>query len=466
MNKRKRIIGLLLTLTISVGTLLSGCGKSNGNKTQATNLDWTKSSAIYEVNVRQYTSEGTFDAFAKHLDEIKDMGIDILWFMPVHPISETNRSGILGSYYSITDYKKINPEFGTEEDFKELVDLAHEKGFHVMMDWVANHTGWDCAWIKDHPDWYTKDGSGNIISPANMGWPDVADLNYDNSDMRKEMISCMKFWVEEYDIDGFRCDYATGVPVDFWEQAREEIEKVKPVYMLAEDGNTTSLLEKAFDFNYNWGLYDAMVQVAHDNKKASKLRLYIQTSYPNDGYTLNFLDNHDKNSYEGTIIDNFGEAAIPALFAFIYTIPGAPLVYSGDEIGLDQAIAFTAKDPIRWDSSSLDYRSLIKELGSIRDDNKALYCGKYGGGIEYLNTGSDSVLAFERELDGNKIICVFNLSKRETNLSNLHIIDGDAKVLLQGDGASNMNFEDRSLQDGELEGDLKMNPWEYWIIQQ
>lgn len=182
--------------------------------------EWTKDAVIYEVNVRQYTEEGTFQAFSDHLQELRDMGITTLWFMPIHPISETKRSGVLGSYYSITDYCAVNPEFGTAEDFGALVEKAHDMDFHVMLDWVANHTGWDCAWITEHPDWYTLDEQGSIISPEGMGWPDVADLNYDNSEMRAEMIRCMKYWVEEYDIDGFRCDFAGGVPLDFWEEAR------------------------------------------------------------------------------------------------------------------------------------------------------------------------------------------------------------------------------------------------------
>lgn len=284
--------------------------------------EWTRDAVIYEVNVRQYTPEGTFNAFAEHLEELKDMGINTLWFMPIHPISKTLRSGTLGSYYAATDYREVNPEFGMAEDFKALVDWAHEMGFKVMLDWVDNHTGWDSPWIAGHPDWYIQDESGNIISPLGMGWPDVADLNFDNADMRAEMIACMKYWIEEYDIDGYRCDHAGGVPVDFWEEARAELEAVKPMFMLAEDDASVSLLTSAFDFNYNLKLYDTLVAVAKDAKRANSVKYYIPESYPDGTYTLNYLDNHDKNSYDNTIMSAFGADTIPAMFSLIYTIPG------------------------------------------------------------------------------------------------------------------------------------------------
>ena len=426
--------------------------------------EWTKDAIVYEVNIRQYTKEGTFNAFAEHLPELKEMGVNVLWLMPTYPISVTKRSGELGSYYSITDYRGVNPEFGTEEDFAALIKKAHEMGFHVMMDWVANHTGWDSAWITEHPDWYTQDENGNIISPENMGWPDVADLNFDNQEMRTEMIECMKYWVEEYDIDGFRCDYATGVPRDFWEQARDELDKVKDLYMLAEDNRVKELLNKAFDMNYNWDLYDTAIQVAKDNKQANTLKIYIPNNYPDGTYTLNFLDNHDKNSYERTIMGAFGPDALPAMFSFVYTIPGAPLVYSGDEIGLDHAIAFMSRDPIDWESSGYDYRPLLTDLAAIRSDNPALYCGNYGGEINYYDLGNKSVLAFYREKDGNKVECIFNLSKREQTVDVSEIVQGNETCLLHGLGSDNIETEDVSVADRGLGGEITIAPWEFWVI--
>lgn len=344
-------------------------------------VEWSADAVIYEVNIRQYTQEGTFAAFSEHLQTLKDMGINTLWLMPIHPISETNRVGTLGSYYSISDYREVNPEFGTKDDFRDFMKKAHEMGFKVMLDWVANHTGWDCAWIQEHPDWYTKDANGNITDPPGMGWKDVADLNYDNMEMRREMIACMKYWVEEFDIDGFRCDHANGVPVDFWEDARRELEAVKPLLMLAEDNTVISLLEYAFDFNYNWALYDALVAVAQDRKSPSVVKYYIPENHPEGTYTLNFLDNHDKNSYEYTITGAFGADSLPAMFTLLYTIPGTPLIYTGDEIGLDHNIAFMEKDPVDWESSDVSYRELLAELAAIRIDNPALHSGNFGGAI-------------------------------------------------------------------------------------
>ncbi len=473
--RRKTAIGVLSAVLLSVAAC-SAPGTPEPTENAAEDVaedteklrsqpEWTKDAVIYEVNVRQYTEEGTFQAFSGHLQELKDMGITVLWFMPIHPISETNRSGTLGSYYSITDYRAVNPEFGSAEDFKALVDEAHDMGLKVMMDWVANHTGWDCAWIKEHPDWYTQDAQGNIISPENMGWPDVADLNYDSTDMREEMIACMKYWVEEYDIDGFRCDYANGVPVDFWEDARAALEEVKPVYMLAEDHTVKELLDYAFDFNYNWDLYDAMIGVANGSKKVRSLKAYIPTDFPDGTYTLNFMDNHDKNSYEHTIMDAFGAETIPAMFSFLYTIPGVPLVYSGDEIGLDHAIEFMGKDPIDWESSDYDYRELLTELSAIRSANPALYCGNYGGAeINYYDVESQNVLAFYREKDGNTVKCIFNLSDKERTEDVSEIVDGAEMVLLHGTSADEIDMEDHPVSGENLNGEVSLQPWEFWIL--
>lgn len=492
--KRKIAIALLVAMTVS----LVSCGNadvpaqestvaataeetvvSEGSETVASEesvveeeveaepryqVEWTKDAVVYEVNVRQYTEEGTFNAFSEHLQTLKDMGINTLWFMPIHPISETKRSGTLGSYYSITDYRAVNPEFGTAEDFKALVDKAHDMGFKIMLDWVANHTGWDSAWIDEHPEWYTQDVLGTIISPEGMGWPDVADLNYDNMEMRAEMIECMKYWVQEYDIDGFRCDYATGVPLEFWEEARREIEEIKPVYMLAEDHLVEDLLNEAFDMNYNWNLYDAMREVARDTKKANVLKLYIPTDFPDGAYTLNFMDNHDKNSWEHTIMGAFGPEPMVAMFSFMYTIPGAPLIYTGDEIGLDHAIAFMEKDPIDWESSEYDYRELLGELGNIKSTNPALHNGNYGGEINYYDLDNKNILSFYRQVEGNTVKCIFNLSKREQTIDVSSVVEGNETVLLHSTSATEIFMEDHPVSEENLSGEITVKPWEFWIL--
>ena len=466
---KKKIISIALSIVLSLS--LFSCGQpaskvkdygefgANGRTPS-----WTKDLVMYEVNVRQYTSEGTFDAFREHLPELKEMGVTALWIMPIHPISETRRSGKLGSYYSITDYRDVNPEFGTHEDFKELVDAAHAEGMYVLMDWVANHTGWDSQWIKDHPDWYTQDADGNIISPLNMGWPDVADLNFDNRDMRKEMIECMKYWITEFDVDGFRCDYASGVPVDFWDEARAELQQVKPVFMLAEDGSSDSLLVNAFDMNYGWSLYDNLLQVARGNKKAVTVKYYTGKELPSDGFTLNFLDNHDKNSYEHTIAEGFGYDAIPAMFALTYTIPGAPLIYSGDEVGLNQVILFTSKSTIRWNQQKHDYREYLRALADIRKENEALFTGSFGGEIVFEKTEDEHVLCYHRDTEDNSILCVLNLSDREASVDLTGLTDKKDKVLLRGYGENERDLTEKKI-DAELLGEVTLKPWEYIIIE-
>lgn len=463
----------MLAAALTVAMLMAGCTPAQPNEKavsvpeDAGNVvEWAKDAVIYEVNVRQYTPEGTFSAFSHHLQTLKDMGITTLWFMPIHPISQTKRSGNLGSYYSVTDYRAVNPEFGTAGDFKSLVDKAHDMGFTVMLDWVANHTGWDCAWIEEHPDWYTKDDNGNITDPVGMGWPDVADLNYDSQEMREEMIACMKYWVEEFDVDGFRCDYANGVPQGFWEAARREIETVKPVLMLAEDNTNRFLLDYAFDMNYNWELYDVLVGIARDVKSAYHIKGCFSDKYADGTYRLNFLDNHDKNSWEDTILAAYGADALPSMWAVIYTLPGTPLIYTGDEIGLDHNIAFMERDPIDWESSELDYRPLLQELAGIRSENAALHSGNYGGAAQYLDVGLRSVLAFTRQVEGNTVTCLFNMTKRENTVDISDVFTGEETVLLHGAGANIMDWEDYPIARDALEGEVTLQPWEFWITVQ
>jgi glycosidase len=245
------------------------------NTSEAFLPEWSHDAVIYEVNVRQYTPEGTFDAFSKHLPRLQELGVKVLWFMPIHPISVKNRKGSLGSYYAVQDYKKVNPEFGTFDDFKKLVEQAHDMGFKVILDWVANHTGWDGTWISNHPEWYNRDSLGQIIPPV-ADWSDVADLNYNMSEMRAAMIDALKFWVAEANIDGYRCDVAGMVPVDFWEEARAELDKIKPVFMLAEDESESELLVNAFNANYGWELHHIMNMGAKGEAGVPEVKAYFE----------------------------------------------------------------------------------------------------------------------------------------------------------------------------------------------
>jgi len=416
--------------------------------------DWSYNATIYEVNVRQYTREGTFKAFEQHLPRLKEMGIKILWFMPIYPISSEKRLGTLGSYYSIADYKNVNPEFGTLEDFKALVDKCHEMGFKVMLDWVANHTGWDHVWIKDHKDWYSQDANGNIIIPPATNWQDVADLNFDNQDMRAEMIDAMSFWVREFDVDGFRCDYAIGVPLDFWETAREALEKIKPVFMLAEDDKSMAFMKYAFNANYGWNLYHNMNKIALGTYSPDGLISYfknLQTKYPGNTYPLHFIDNHDENSWNGTVEERLGQAQ-HSMLVLIFTAPGMPLIYSGQEANLNKRLQFFEKDEIDW--SSLTNERLISKLVNLKLDHPALWNGEMGGTVEFMKTSDKKVLAYERVKDDDRIFVVLNLSSKEA----------DATITLneQFEGINILTNESVVLSEGE--NNLRLKPWEYLIF--
>jgi len=374
----------------------------------------TDKSNIYEVNVRQYTPEGTFQAFENHLPRLKKMGVDILWLMPIFPISEKNRKGKMGSYYAVANYTKVNPEFGSEADFKSLIEAAHKDSMLVILDWVANHTGWDNHWIKDHPEWFTKDSTGNVICPVGTDWSDVADLNYDNKEMQAEMIKSLKYWVEKFDVDGFRCDVAGMVPTQFWNDARTELDKVKPVFMLAE-GEQLDLHEKAFDMGYAWNLHHIFNKIVKKEKSAKDLREYFekaQDEYPQKVYRMAFTSNHDENSWNGTVFERMPNS-YKTFAALSFVVPGMPLIYSGQEASLDKRLRFFDKDTINWDN--LEMGKLYTKLISLKDNNSALWNGEAGSKIYFTNTSNEEkVFTFKREKDDNKILVIMNLSDEDT----------------------------------------------------
>ena len=420
----------------------------------AQNQAWLDDAVLYEVNIRQYTPEGTFNAFAAHLPRLKELGVEILWLMPIHPISEKNRKGTLGSYYSVKDYKAINPEFGTMDDFKKLVNQAHEMGFKVIIDWVANHTGWDNQWIFDHPEWYTKDSTGAIISP-NPDWADIADLNFDVQPMRRAMIDAMDFWLEETNIDGFRCDVAWGVPQDFWEEARTSFDSIKPVYMLAEDEDHPELMQKAFESNYAWQLHHLMNDVAQGKKSAADIKNYFVNmdpgKYPGGSFPMQFITNHDENSWAGTISQRMGEAG-DAFAVFSFTVPGIPLIYSGQEAGLNKQLAFFEKDEIDW--SNLKKQNFYKKLVRLKKENPALWNGETGGNIRLLDTSEpQKMVAYLREKDGRNVLVILNLSPGPV----------DGSLMYEGTQKLKNYFDQTELsaQNGIVK--LQLKPWEYRV---
>ncbi|MDO8550106.1 MAG: alpha-amylase family glycosyl hydrolase [Ignavibacteria bacterium] len=384
-------------------------------KTSVEHPEWSYNKVIYEVNLRQYTEEGTFKAFEEHLPGLKEMGVGILWFMPIHPIGEKNRKGTLGSYYAVRDYKAVNPEHGTPEDFKSLVDKVHEMGMYIIIDWVANHTAWDNVWVKEHPEFYTKDSLGNFVPPV-ADWADVIDLNYNSKELWAAMIDAMKFWVEEYNIDGYRCDVAGMIPVEFWLQVKKELDDIKPVFMLAEAWEPE--LHQAFDMTYSWDIHHLMSDIAKGKKNANDLKARLEKEkemYPESAYRMQFTSNHDENSWNGTVIEKFGDGA-EAFAALTFVIPGMPLIYSGQEAGLDKRLQFFEKDPIEWKED--DFQKLYTRLCELKEENDALLCGEKGGGLNILSSSenNDDIFAFVRERNGEKIFSVFNLSGSEKNI--------------------------------------------------
>lgn len=412
-------------LISSILVLFSACQSRQQSQEQASRKlkvsntpvpEWSKDAVIYEVNIRQYTPEGTFNAFAQHLPRLKELGVDILWLMPIYPIGEKNRKGSLGSYYSIKDYKGINPEYGTLEDFKALVQKAHEMDMKIILDWVANHTAWDHPWINQHPDWYSKNEEGDIIPPVE-DWTDVADLDYSNPNLREAMIDAMTYWVREADIDGFRCDVAGMVPVDFWESARAALDSIKPVWMLAEDEAEISLLDNAFNANYGWEFHHIMNDVAKGDKNALDVAAYFQktdTLYPEGSWPMQFTSNHDENSWNGTAPERLGNA-LKTMAALTFTVEGMPLIYSGQEVGMDKRLRFFDKDTIEWKESDMTpfYQTLIK----LKKENPALWNGTAGGDLQIITTNApENIFAFVREKENNRVIAVFNLSDKSVSL--------------------------------------------------
>jgi cyclomaltodextrinase / maltogenic alpha-amylase / neopullulanase len=420
-------------------------------KSQVQNPHWSVSANIYEVNTRQFTNEGTFNAFRQHLPRLRNMGVDILWFMPITPIGELNRKGSLGSYYSVKDYKAVNPEFGTLQDFKDLVAEAHDLGMYVILDWVANHTAWDNYLVNEKPEWFSRDSVGGLISP--FDWSDVVQLNYDVPEVWDYMINAMKFWVKDINVDGFRCDVAFMVPTEFWNRARQELDEIKPVFMLAE-AEEPELNEFAFDASYAWAMHHVMNNVAAGKQTANSIDSLIlvnQKQFPLGTMLMQFTSNHDENSWAATEFTRLGDGVLT--FAVLKaTIPGMPLIYSGQEAAMDKMLEFFEKDFIDW--SEIPYEGFYRELLGLKHNNMALWNGNHGGSYQRIHTNHDKeVLAFMRVLSHSKVLVVLNLSDQLIQTT----LKGDA---FAGEYKTAFTYEKLAFTPGE---EITLAPWEYRI---
>jgi glycosidase len=456
---------------------------SNGTKSTSTEPElvidpgslpeWAKDANIYEVNLRQFTEEGTINAFIKHIDRLKNMGVEILWFMPIHPISIEKRKATgdllvseiedpeerklyMGSPYAVADYKALNPDFGTLEDFKQLVDSIHRAGMKIIIDWVPNHTGWDHQWITDHPDWYTQNDKGEIIDPIDYntgeswGWTDVADLNYEKAEMRMEMLSDMQFWVANYDIDGFRVDVAHGIPLSFWDEMKENIHQNKQLFLLAESEVPEHRNTGDFHAAYAWSFHHIMNAIAKGEKNVQAIYQWMKEDSikHQKGLGMHFTSNHDENSWADSEIKRMGDAhKVMAVLA--YTFDGIPLMYSGQEEPLDRRLSFFGKDNIGF--SAYKYSDFYRDLMNLKKSNEALYNGDYGSKAEIIFE-SDTILAFRRKKDDHDFIAFLNLSSQAQEF--------EAGV----DCSGLTDVFGHHLVDLKKDQKINLDPWSYMLL--
>ena len=439
MSLKSTIYSLLI---IGTCVLLSSCKSDSTKESTASNMpavneqnkdmmpapeqanlgfypSWVKNAVIYEVNLRQYTPEGTIEAFSDHIPRLADMGVDVLWFMPMHPISKARRKGKLGSYYAVADYRKVNPEFGNMADFRKMVKKAHDANMKVIIDWVPNHTGWDHTWINLHPQFYTKGKDGEITDPIDpstgepWGWTDVADLDYSNTDMRKAMLDDMEFWVTNAKIDGFRQDVAHGVPLDFWVEYRKRMMKYPHLFHLAEAEIPEHRNQELFHASYGWSFHHLLNEIASGEKGASEIKKWYDEDRKKfiRGFHMHFTSNHDENSWSGTEYERMGPMA-KMMAALTLTFDGTPLIYSGQEEPLKKRLEFFEKDVIPFKN----YRMMdfYKKIILAKHSNPALWNGPFGVEPEFLKA-DDDMLIFRKVNKGKEAIVVFNFNKEPSD---------------------------------------------------
>ena len=416
-------------------------------------------------------NKGTFEEFTKDIPMLKELGVKIIWAMPIFPISKTKRKAtggdfayliedkekrdkMLGSYYAVSDYGKINPEFGTIDDFRNLVDTAHENGMYVILDWVPNHTGWDHEWITTNPEYYTQNENGEIIDPINpdsgesWGWADVADLNYDNKNMRSEMINEMLYWIKDENIDGFRCDVASAVPLDFWEEAISKIRDEKDVFMLAEAEEPELVKGKRlFDMVYAWERHHIFNKMANEENAIEiwdKIMEKESERFESDDILMSFVTNHDENSWNGTIRERMGDAS-ELLTALSYISPGMPLIYSGQEYDLDHRLLFFEKDEIPKTKKIM--WPLLQKLGKLKKENPALHTGIDASNYKKINVANPEILAFERTKGTDSVIFLGNFSKNSQEMNNIF--------------SGSFNYFNNVIENSEK---LVFEPWGFKIL--
>lgn len=415
--------------------------------------EWSYNQTIYEVNIRQFSEEGTFKAVEEQLSRLKNLGVGIIWLMPIHPIGELNRKGTMGSYYSVQDYFATNPEFGTKEDFRSLVNAIHDHGMYVIIDWVANHTAWDNPLTVTNPDFFELDENGDFVPPRGTDWSDVIQLDFENRAVWDYMSDALVYWVKEFNIDGYRCDVADMVPTEFWNMARQKLDAVKPVFMLAE-AETPEHHIAAFDMSYSWRMHHLFNDLANGRETITKLDEYLSEDremYPKDSFRMQFTSNHDENSWNGTVFERMGDAA--KTFAVLAaTMEGMPLLYNGQEVGLNKRLEFFEKDPIVWEKN--EFTEFYTLLFQLRMTNEALFNGIRGGEMVRIPSDQDQfIYAFSREMNEDKVIVLLNLSDASSEVT----FTGEVLV---GSYTELFSKDRREFQDQFV---ANMGPWEYLV---
>ncbi|PQJ80924.1 alpha-amlyase [Polaribacter porphyrae] len=415
--------------------------------------EWSKNAAIYQLNTRQFSEEGTFKAAQKQLPRLKELGIDIIWLMPIHPIGNKKRKGSLGSPYSVKDYYGVNKEFGSLQDLKNFVNEAHNLGMYVILDWVANHTSWDNDLVINHPDWYDKDYKNNFRPTPWWDWSDIIDLNYNKPEVRQYMTEALKYWVNEANIDGYRCDVAGFVPIEFWNNVRKELDALKPVFMLAE-WESRDLHAKSFDMTYAWSWNEAVHKICKGKADVNALYIYYswnESAFPENSMRMTFVSNHDKNAWEGTMYEQFKEGLEAAIVLSVVG-EGMPLMYNGQEAGNAKRLEFFEKDAIKWQDHKIG--KLYKNLFQLMKENTALWHAKWGSTmIKVPNNVESKVFSFVRQNEKDKVFAVFNFSEESKDIN-------FKESLYTGDYKDFTTKETISLDNNFK---LKLAPWSYKV---
>lgn len=372
---------------------------------------WIRRAVVYEVNTRQYSQAGTFAAVEADLPRLRALGVDVLWFMPIHPIGEHNRKGSLGSPYAVRDYYGINPEFGFAADFKKLTTAAHQQGFHVILDWVGNHTAWDNPLAQQHPDFFVRDAKGAFVPPLGFDWTDVIQLDFGNHAVWDYEYEALAYWIREFGVDGFRCDFATGVPTKFWDEVSARLRKLRPDLFLLAESELPQQQVHAFNASYAFEMmktFNAVAQGRVDVSHIDDTLAATRAQFPRGSTLLRYTSNHDENSWQGTEFERLGGGAAPfAVLSFV--LDGIPLIYNGQEIGLDRRLAFFERDPITWREHPLT--RFYQTLCNLRHEHPALQTGSAQRRLD--TTRNDSLYVLLRENGDDRVVALLNLTARD-----------------------------------------------------